>query len=265
MTLTEAELIARKAGIGASEARRIVEGDWHSLWMEKTGRKEPDDLSEVFAVLLGQCTEQLNLDWTQKKIGSEIGHRGAPIISSRFSFVRCTLDGFATFEGQSTVIEAKHVNGFSKMDEVVARYNPQLQHQMICTKAPQAILSVIIGTNEPVRELVTFDEFFAEEYLEKCREFWGYVERDEEPKQGAPAMVVAPVAPTVMRKIDMTGSNEWAAFAADWLANKAAAKKFDDAVDGLKALVPEDCSEAKGHGVVASRTKRGISIKEIKK
>ena len=36
--------------IGGSDMRRIMEGDWISLWEEKTGRKKPDDLSDVLPV-----------------------------------------------------------------------------------------------------------------------------------------------------------------------------------------------------------------------
>ena len=36
----------RTLGIGGSDAKRIIEGDWHTLWLEKTKRVEPVDLSE---------------------------------------------------------------------------------------------------------------------------------------------------------------------------------------------------------------------------
>ena len=29
--------------IGGSDARRIMEGDWHALWLEKTGQQQPAD------------------------------------------------------------------------------------------------------------------------------------------------------------------------------------------------------------------------------
>ena len=51
--------------IGGSDMRRIMEGDWISLWEEKTGRKKPDDLSDVLPVQLGTFTEQFNINWFQ--------------------------------------------------------------------------------------------------------------------------------------------------------------------------------------------------------
>jgi hypothetical protein len=38
-------------------------GRWLELWLQKTGRAEPEDLSGVLAVQLGTHTEALNLLW----------------------------------------------------------------------------------------------------------------------------------------------------------------------------------------------------------
>ena len=32
----------RKGFLGGSDAVRIMNGDWHQLWLEKTGRVEPE-------------------------------------------------------------------------------------------------------------------------------------------------------------------------------------------------------------------------------
>lgn len=259
--LTKEALIERRKGIGASDAHKILSGEWYGLWLDKTGRKEPDDLSGVFAVQLGHATEALNLDWMERQETVIIEHRGLVVVSPDHAFLRCTLDGFCHFQGKPTVVQAKHVNPFSKMDEVIARYTPQVIHEMICTRAPQAVLSVIVGCNEPVRTVIPFDEFFATDYIERCREFWGYVERDEEPPQGKP-MEIAPLPPVEdMRTVDMSLNNRWASFATDWLENKEASDKFDAAAKALKELVEPDVRRAHGHGIEAVRNKRGLSIR----
>ena len=56
----------RTQGVGGSDAKRIIEGDWHSLWLEKTSRVEQVDLSDVLPVQMGIATEKLNLDWLEK-------------------------------------------------------------------------------------------------------------------------------------------------------------------------------------------------------
>ena len=94
-------------------------------------------------------------------------------------------------------------------------------------------------------------------------EFWRCVQEDKPwPGYAAP---VAPVAPTEFREVDLTGSNEWAASAADWLENKAAANTFKKAVEDIKKLVEPDVGRAHGHGIEAKRSKAGaITIKELK-
>jgi predicted phage-related endonuclease len=258
--LTPEQLIERRKGLGGSDAAKIVSGDWHALWLDKTNRSEPEDLSDVFAVQMGNTTEQLNLDWYGRRIGTHAVRRGEVVISAEYPFLRCTLDGFdETFQA---VIQVKHVNAYAKIDEVRAKYAAQVMHESIVCGVTKGVLSVIIGTNEPVRELIELDDFWANEYIEKCREFWGYVERDEPPPQGAP--VEAPPAPATMRVVSMEGNNAWASSAADWLEHKDAAKKFKASETDLKALVEADVRLAEGHGVKASRNKAGsLSIKGI--
>lgn len=259
--LSPEQLVERKKGIGASEAGKIVSGDWFSLWELKTGRREDDDLSDVFAVQLGIVTEELNLNWYRRRVGNDPCRRGEAVVSKEYPFLRCTLDGFD--EVEKRVIQAKHVNGFTKIADCRAKYVPQVTHEMICTNSRQAVLSVIIGTSDPALELVDYDEFFANDYIEKAREFWGYVERNEPPPQGAP--IAEPPPPAVMRVVSMEGKNAWASAANDWLDHNRAAKLFKASEIDLKAMVEPDVREAAGHGIIISRNKAGsLSIKEKK-
>ena len=45
--------VERPKTLGGSDAVRIMEGDWHTLWKEKTGRQEPANLDRVLPVQLG--------------------------------------------------------------------------------------------------------------------------------------------------------------------------------------------------------------------
>ena len=55
--LTKEALIERRKGLGGSDAAKIVAGDWHALWLDKTGRVEPEDLSAVWPVQLGVASQ----------------------------------------------------------------------------------------------------------------------------------------------------------------------------------------------------------------
>lgn len=257
--LTAEQITERKKGIGASDARRIIDGDWWSLWNEKTGRTESEDLSGVWPVQLGSCTENLNLDWYERKTGRVLTRRQEHIVSAEYPMLRCTLDGFDP--AIPAVVEAKHVNGFSKMPDVIERYMPQVMHQMVVAETPHAFLSVIVGANEPAVIEIEYDEFWTMTYIDRAKEFWSYVESGKEPP-GAPQALSAPIPVETMRVVDMKGSNEWASAAGEWLESRVPAKKFEASVKAIKALVEADVREAFGYGIVATRDKRGVSIKE---
>jgi hypothetical protein len=60
-----------------------------------------------------------------------------------------------------------------------------------------------------------------------------------------------------VRVIDMSASNSWAEFAGVFCRTRGAYLDHDAAKAELKKLVPEDASEASGHGVRAKRSKSG--------
>ena len=64
----------RKGFIGGSDLYTIMKGDWHDLWLGKTGRKEPENLDHIFRVQLGTHTEQFNLRWLERDTGLAIQH-----------------------------------------------------------------------------------------------------------------------------------------------------------------------------------------------
>lgn len=259
--LTKEQIAARKQGIGASEAAIIMGHNWLPLWLEKTGKQAPADLSDEFAPMLGHVTETFNLYWYEKRTGRELSRLGYGAVSERHDFLRCTLDGFD--EKLRGPVNAKHVNGFSKVEDLRTRYYPQMTHEMIVTGSDRAILSCIIGTSEPELIEIEFDPFYAEGYIKRAREFWGYVMRNE-PPQSVEGAAAPPVAPEKMRVVDMSGNNEWGSLAADWNAHRVAAKTFEAATKGLKGLVEPDVKEAFGRGLKIVRNKAGsLSIKEM--
>ena len=163
-------------------------------------------------------------------------------------------------------VDAKALNIWTPDPEqwCVDNYTYQMQHQMFCTNSSKCALHVSLGMKKPFSIFFDRDDFFLAEYIAKCAEFWGYVERDE-PPPGGEALAVEPLQPEDLRVVDMAGDNAWSAAAADWLANKAQAKTFVDAVGSLKAKMADDMRAAFGAGVRVSRSRAGrISIKADK-
>jgi predicted phage-related endonuclease len=145
--LTLEQLAERKKGIGGSDAGRVMSGDWASLWREKTGRAEPEDLSGILAVQMGTCTEDLNHRWFERVTGREVLERSMPFVSADYPFMRMNADGITTTkQGHPAYWDAKHVG---RLDEAtVLRYTPQMTHCCTILGLDWWVLSVFIGNGK---------------------------------------------------------------------------------------------------------------------
>ena len=264
--LTKSQIEFRRNAIGGSDANKIM-GDKPEyitrLWQEKRGEIEPEDLSDVLPVQMGSFTEPLNRYWFEKKTGLTVTNFGDEVLSFEYPHMSATLDGLVIDEqGVETLWEAKHVSAFAKEAEIIARYVPQLHHNMIVTGTERAILSVFYGTMTWKQHRIGFDPMYAEALLAAEDRFWKCVQSGEPPVAGP---IIAPPVEAV-KVADMSGSNAWAWQAAEWLENGDHAKRFKAAEEAIKELVEADVKEASGHGIIALRSKRGaLSIKAVKK
>lgn len=256
--LSAAALVARKSRIGGSDAGKIVSGDWLPLFLEKTGRAEPEDLTWVLPVQMGIVTEELNIDFFEHATGHKVFGRGEVYTHPDHTYLGATLDGLTLIGKKPAIVQCKHVSAFAKIEEVEQRYYPQVSHEMLVTGASVAFLSVFLGTMKHEIIEVHRDRDYINRLLDLEVEFWSYVQRDEQPpdKEG----LATPVKPETFRTLDMTGHNEWTVNAVDWLETKAAAAKNDKAAKALRALVEADVGEAIGAGVLVKRAKDGKAL-----
>jgi hypothetical protein len=258
--LSKEELSARRQGIGGSDATIILSGNAERitrLWLEKRGAV-PEDLSDRVQVSLGSWTEEFNRQWFEKVTGDPVKRVRGSVTCSVHSWRRCNLDGIVP--AKKAVWEAKHTNAFSKPEEVVERYMPQLQHNMAVAGFDLAILSVIFGNHKFEIFEVEKDWLYQQELLAAEGQFWDSVKSGKPP---VPAQVPLPPKPVGVREVCLEGNNGWAAAAADWLANREPAKTHASACIEIRALVEPDVARAFGHGVEAKRSKAGaISIRE---
>lgn len=252
----------RRKSIGASDAGKIMAGKWADLWLEKTGRREPDDLSNVLPVQLGIFTEGFNRLWFERITGNPVFDFGQMRAHPSLPFLTCTLDGMVRLvNGDEAVFEAKHVGGREPLGVVIARYQPQVQHQMHVTGTGLAVLSILIGTDRYEYVEVPRDEFYLADMVEREIDFWRYVQADEPPPDLEP--IAAPVPPEQWKTVDFTGNNQFADAAADWLQYKGAASRFKVSEKIIKDMMSADVGVAHGYGVIAKRDRAGrVGIKE---
>lgn len=276
----------RRNYLTASDAKRVLEGDWPTLWREKKGLAEGENLDGKLAVQMGSFTEPFNLFWCERQTGRRVEYysdngvaadawnrltarsaRPEFVVCGAIPFMGCSLDALSTTShGHPCVLDAKHVGQY-RYDELVERYTPAGTHQAIVCDVEWWALSVFVGNArwELVEQEV--DPFYREAYIAKAREFWSWIERDEEPPD-----MSAPIAPPKpqprLRNLDASaefGTPEWQALVArnNWLADCAnevlafaetegAFKAHQAAREGIKRLLPDDI------GLFTRQTKRGL-------
>lgn len=258
--LTKTQIDQRQGKLTASRIGALMSGDAEKimrLYREMIGEQPEEDLSDVWPVQLGSATEALNLEWYGRKNG-DIGRRGEVVVHPIYHWAACTLDGWD--EVLMCPVECKHVGGREPLEVVIDRYQPQMHWQMECTGAKQCALSVIMGANEPVVEYIDCDWEYAAELIRRGGQFMDFVKRRE------PPVILAAVPPPAgaLREYDMTGKNEWAAFAAQWLETGAHAKLNKEAEKVLKNLVPADAKKCAGHRVQITRDRANrLSLREV--
>lgn len=271
--------------IGGSDIQRIYKGDWHSLWLEKTGRAAPEDLTWKLPVQIGRALEPVILDFyghqTRRAVATGTlmrehlpGRRGFAMPDGRYTFIHRSLDwAIGSFDGISVpidvaeggarLVEAKTTNYWNATKEqpsFLASYAPQTQWYM--EVAGFGLLDFAFPIDNQRLQVVTleFDECFASVLLAEAEEFWHHVLNDIEPRKGRP--VIKAPAPKIQRSkvYDMAATKEgnaWGDAAARWLTNRSAAAAYTQAAQDLKALMPEDAKKCVGAGITATRDAAG--------
>jgi predicted phage-related endonuclease len=247
----------RQTFIGGSDARIIMGTDEAALiqlWREKRGEAEPEDLSGNLIVQLGAATEELNRSWYERNTGRRITDVQRRVKHSAIPWMAATLDGI--IEGSGAVFEAKFMLPWSFSEEAAAeKYMAQVQHNMWVTHLRTSVLSIITGGGRWVEITIPMDPLYLSVLVSAEKKFWRCVQSGE-----APHVVNAePPRPRIeaIRIVDMSSSNSWAEFAAQFRSTRQASLEHERAKTELKSLMPEDAKEAIGHGVRAKRSRSG--------
>jgi predicted phage-related endonuclease len=260
--LSPEQITARRGKLTGSRVAVLMNGDARgvmNLWLELTGDPDfvPEDLSQVWPVRLGECTEALQLAWYEMKNGAPLSRVGEVVVHPDYTWAAATLDAFDDI--LRCPLECKHVGGREPLEVIIERYAPQTQWQMFVTGASQCALSVIMGASQPIVEYLERDDKYVEEMVMRGAKFMKFVERK------IPPVALPPVpAPIIADKsYDMSEYPNWQAAAEQWIQTYGAAQSAKDAEKTLKNLVPEDAKKAFGSGVRITRDRVGrLSLRE---
>jgi len=258
----------RMGFIGGSDAVKIMSGDWHQLWLEKTGQGQPVDLSDQFNVQLGTYTEDFNIAWFEHEYNLQVlafQHE----VSSKIDGIpfKATLDGVLKENGKDVGLECKHTSSFRKFDDILAYYAPQIQLYMKVAKLDKMYLSVIFG-NQWECKLIERSEDEWQRMLPILKDFWNHVENNIPPSSDMPNELPTGVQHMTIDNMvarDASTDNEFRDKEYYYLCHFDDAQIFDDAKKRLKALIKPNEREVYTDKLSIKRNKRGaltIHIKE---
>jgi len=259
----------RKGFIGGSDLYSIMRGDWHDLWLVKTGRKEPDDLSGQFNVQLGNETESFNLDWLTKQTG--YNHRQVAttlkqqIISDVPYQARPDAIAHDHSDNAFAIIECKHTGGHKKMSDILDAYLPQVHLYMRVMDIHQTIFSVIFG-NRWEHCFVDYNHKFWMEVSTQAHAFWQYVIEDKEPENYKSTKIdwsAVKIDGLVCR--DASQDNQFVNLAHDFVNTSQSMKQHDAVKKELRSMIQDNEREVFCDLLSIKRDKRGacrITINE---
>jgi len=178
----------RERGIGGSDTYKILNGDWYNLWLQKTLRAEPDNLSKQINVQVGNLTEPLNHKLLADELNIEFEWNGKGLRTEHPLPLSTYYGGIAYAHYDDYIpqldclVEYKHTHNFNTLDKVKDTYMGQLQHYMYVANKDSIYLSVLFGNNKHQYCMVNRDEDFMSDLLGYEQAFWNYVAHDKSPE-----------------------------------------------------------------------------------
>nr|DAT59748.1 MAG TPA: Exonuclease [Caudoviricetes sp.] len=182
----DAWLQLRNTGIGGSDAAVILGvSPWKSaltLWAEKTGQKDPDDLSRNQRVYWGTKNESNIADWFMEETGKKVFRRGM-MRSEEHPFMLASVDREVVGEKAGLEIKTAGIDQAKKWmdDEVPDAYYLQCQWYMAVTGYERWYIAVLIGGNEARWKCIERNEEQIRVLIEAAERFWQMVESKTPP------------------------------------------------------------------------------------
>lgn len=187
----------RLQGVGGSDMATILGlnkyATPYALWLEKTGRETPQDISGKWAIVKGNTLEKalrsrfrdLHPEWEC------YDGTGKSLVSNEHPCMRASLDGILYDETRGYgVLEIKTANAHRGAADwhdadgnliIPDYYMAQVTHYLAVTGWTWGVVYADIGEAEPVEIMFERDEHDIDAVIHAAGTFWGYVERDEPP------------------------------------------------------------------------------------
>ena len=185
-------LQVRKGGIGSSDAAAAVGLHPYKsqlqLWMEKTGRdgnlpvtNPNDDSSPLY---WGSLLEPIVAAHYTRRTGHKVRRINAVLQHPEHPWMLANIDREVTGTADVQILECKTagIHGARLWKDGVPEYvQLQVMHQLAVTGKAAADVAVLLGGQELQVFRIDRDEALIAQLIALERQFWGFVERDQEP------------------------------------------------------------------------------------
>lgn len=179
--------VNRKEYIGSSDIASVMGlSRWRTplqLWALKTGRVEPDDLSEVEHIQLGTELEEFVAQKFSKESGLKV--RRAPqhyVHPDHFHF-RAQIDRLIT--GTDEILECKTASAWKAKEwegeDIPQEYILQVMWQLGVSGKSTGWIAVLIGGQAFKFKKIEFDQELFDRMLSEAVKFWEMVENETPP------------------------------------------------------------------------------------
>lgn len=259
----------RRTFIGSTDVKRIMDGDWHSLWLEKTGRAVPEFDEKIrFKMDLGTLTEPFNLAKRAEQLGTTIMPGS---YQQQFRFLddlmplrmATAIDCMMQLpKGPLAIVDAKHTSSFMSAHDLWNRYFWQAQHHLWLANMDHWMMSPIYGNDFGDPIMIEKDPHQQQSMIQYSRQFWEHVVQDREPSDvGGVEAPKAHTANEVWTEVicaqDTNMWHDWMAAAPIWPDLKTQADAFKETDTELKNMMRDDAVLMYGDGICVERNKRG--------
>ena len=178
----------RSTGIGSSDAAAAIGLSSYkcslSLWLEKTGRQQPEDLSNKEAVVWGTVMEPVLAKMYAERTGRKVRRVNAVLQHPEHPFMLANLDREVITESGTGVLEIKTAGFYSAQqweDGVPVAYQCQVLHQLAVTGHAWADVAVLIAGQEFRIYRIERDDDKIADLIQREAQFWSWVTNNQQP------------------------------------------------------------------------------------
>jgi putative phage-type endonuclease len=190
--LTIEQIEARKGRIGGSDCASALGlnpyKSRHRLWMEKTGKIEPIDLSDNEKVYWGEVMEKHILkEYWRRNPNNILLVECETEIHSEYDFMVANYDAIGIDDnGQRYIIEVKNVGfmmakDWEDVETLPAHYEAQVRHYLAVSGYSYGVIVALIGGQQYKEFRIDRDLELEKALIEGEKEFIEYVRTDTEP------------------------------------------------------------------------------------